>query len=147
MKTTEKRFQLKKKDQMYLKRFVKTGQHTAKEIERGYVLLALHNGKKQNEISEFYMVGRKSTWRLKNKYKEQGLEKALKDDPRPGQPVKYQEKEESEIIALACTEVPEGRARWTLGLLQEKLQMIEGMSSINRETIRLTLKKRNVSLG
>ena len=147
MKTTNKKFQLKKKEQMYLKRFVKTGQHNAKEIERGYVLLALHNGKKQKEISEFYMVGRKSTWRLKNKYEKQGLENALKDDPRSGQPAKYKEKEESEIVALACTNVPEGRARWTLELLQKKLQMIDGMNSINRETIRLTLKKRNVSLG
>ena len=141
------KIRLKNKDKIYLEKFVKTGQRSAKEIERGYVLLALHDGKQHQDIMDFYRVGRTSIWRLKNKFDEQGLEKALKDEPRSGQPIKYKDKEESEIVALACTESPEGRARWTLNLLQEKLQKIKGMNTINRETIRLTLKKRNVSLG
>jgi len=141
------KIRLKKKDKIYLEKFVKTGHRSAKEIERGYVLLALHNGKQQQDIIDFYRICRTSIWRLKNKYDELGLEKALKDEPRSGQPIKYKDKEESEIVALACTESPEGRSRWTLSLLQEKLQKIKGMNTINRETIRLTLKKRNVSLG
>ena len=65
----------------------------------------------------------------------------------PGQPIKYKEKAKAEIVALACTKAPEGRARWTLELLEKTLKEREGMKTINRETIRLTLKKMNVSLG
>ena len=60
---------------------------------------------------------------------------------------KYDEKGEAEIVALACTKAPTGRARWTLKLMESELRNRNGMETINRETIRLTLKKRNVSLG
>jgi transposase len=138
---------LKKKEIKQLKLFVKKGVRNARELERGYVLLALHKKKKIEDIADFYMVSRTSVWRLKSKYETEGLDKALKDDPRSGQPQKYKDKEEAEIVALACTDAPEGRARWTLDLMKQKLQKQQGLQTINRETIRLTLKKNNVNLG
>ncbi len=143
----KKTFKLPVSDLSYLESFVKTGKKNAREIERGYILLALHKGKAQYDIMDFYNVGRTSIWRLKRKYEEAGLESALKDLPRSGQPSKYNDKEEAEIVALACTKAPEGRARWTLRLMERHLRKANGMRTINRETIRLTLKKRNVSLG
>ena len=140
-------FKLNTKDRNYLKRFIKLGKQSAKEIEHGYILLALENKKTCTEIMDFYFVGRSTIWRIKNKYVEYGLEVALKDAPRSGQPTKYNEQNEAEIIALACTNAPIGRSRWTLQLMENELQNRDGMETINRETIRLTLKKRNVSLG
>jgi putative transposase len=72
---------------------------------------------------------------------------AIKEEARPGQPIKYNERQKAEIVATACTKAPEGRSRWTLKLLEKELKKREGMGTINRETIRLTLKKTNVSLG
>jgi len=140
-------FKLKGNDRSYLVRLIKSGKQNANEIEHAYILLALEKKKSCAEIMDFYFVGRSTIWRIKNKYVESGLEAALKDAPRSGQPIKYKEKEEAEIVALACTKAPTGRARWTLKLMEADLKKREGMETINRETIRLTLKKRNVSLG
>lgn len=140
-------FKLKPKDKNYLKDFIKSGKQSAKEIERGYILLALDKKKSCSEITDFYFVGRTTIWRIKNKYVEYGLEAAIKDAPRSGQPIKQDEKGEAEIVALACTKAPTGRARWTLKLMGNELRNRSGMETINRETIRLTLKKRNVNLG
>jgi transposase len=142
-----KQFKLKLKDFEFLTNLTKTGKRNSKEFERAYILLALDKGKKYNEIEDFYNVSRITIWRVKNKYLETGVMDAIKDDPRPGQPLKYKDKENAEIIALACSKAPEGRSRWTIRLLEKSLKEQKGMETINRESIRLLLKKTNVSLG
>jgi putative transposase len=78
---------------------------------------------------------------------EEGVVGAIQDEPRSGQPIKYDEKIKADIIALACSKAPEGRSRWTLRLLENTLKIEHSLETINRETIRLILKKTNVSLG
>jgi len=138
---------LKDDEVKFLLTYTKTGNRNSKEIERSYVLLALHKGKKYSEIEDFYNVSRITIWRVKRKYEKLGLQEAIKDESRPGQPIKYKEKQKAEIVATACTKAPEGRVRWTLKLLEKELKKREGMETINRETIRLILKETNVSLG
>jgi len=142
-----KQFKLHTKDREFLESLTKTGKRNSKEFERAYILLALDKGKKHEEIEDFYNVSRITIWRVNNKYNKLGAQEAIKDELHPGQPIKYKEKAKAEIVALACTKAPEGRARWTLELLEKTLKEREGMKTINRETIRLTLKKMNVSLG
>jgi transposase len=125
----------------------KTGKHSSREFERAYVLLALDKGKKHDEISEFYNVSRITIWRVKNKFLKFGVAEAIKDDPRTGQPIKYDETDKAEIIAMACSQAPEGRSRWTIRLLEKALKEQKGTTTISRETIRLLLKKTNVNLG
>ena len=144
---TKLTLKLKSKEREFLNNLTKTGNRSSREFERAYALLALDKGKKHDEISEFYNVSRITIWRVKNKYFESGVEEAIKDEPRPGQPIKYNETDNAEIIAMACSKAPEGRSRWTIRLLEKKLKEKKGMESINRETIRLLLKKTNVSLG
>ncbi len=86
-------------------------------------------------------------FKFNSDWKNINTEKSLQEKERSGQPRKYGPKQEAEIIALACSDPPEGRARWSLELLTEKLSGHKGLGSINRETIRLMLKKTNVSLG
>lgn len=142
-----KQFQLKSKDREFLTNLTKTGNRNSKEFERAYILLALDKGKKNDEIEDFYAVSRITIWRVKNKYLEAGVMDAIKDEPRSGQPQKYKDKERAEIIALACSKAPDGRSRWTIRLLEKSLKEQKGMETINRESIRLLLKKTNVSLG
>ena len=134
-------------DRNYLSKFIRTGKKTGKELVRAYVLLALDKGERQGDISRYYHVGRSTIWRTKDGYLTGGLDLALNDRDRPGAPVKYDERAEAEIIALACSQCPEGRARWTVRLLTRHAKKIAGMEGINRESVRLVLKKTGSSLG
>lgn len=142
-----KTFKLKAKDREFLTNLTKTGSRNSREFERAYILLALDKGKKHDEIQDFYNVSRITIWRIKRNYMEEGVVGAIQDEPRSGQPIKYDEKIKADIIALACSKAPEGRSRWTLRLLENTLKIEHSLETINRETIRLILKKTNVSLG
>jgi len=143
----EKTFSLKNKDRLLLKKLTKTGKRNSREFEHAYILLSLDKGKRQKEIEDFYEVSRITIWRIKKNYVQRGIQAALRDEDRPGQPVKYKEKEVAEVVATACSKAPKGHARWTLRLLESTLKQKEGLETINRETIRLILKKTKVSLG
>lgn len=142
---TKRIFKLKTRDREFLINLTKTGTHNSRELARAYVLLALDKAKKYEEITEFYNVSRITIWRVKARYLESGAEEAIKDEPRTGQPKKYDETDKAEIIAMACSQAPEGRSRWTIRLLEKTLNQ-KGLM-INRESIRLLLKKTNVNLG
>ena len=144
---SRKAFKLKVKDHEFLTNLTKTGSRNSREFERAYILLALDKGKKHEDIEDFYNVSRITIWRVKNKYLKSGVQDAIRDESRPGQPLKYKDKEKANIIALACSNAPEGRSRWTIRLLEKSLKQQKGMETINRESIRLLLKKTNVSLG
>ena len=134
-------------DYRLLQTFIKQGKRTRKELERAYILLALHRHKSYKEIEDYYYVNRTTIWRTGKAYQEGGMENALYDKARSGQPKKYLEKQEAEIVALACSKSPSGTKRWTIRLLTAHLKKQKGFETINRETVRLTLKKTKVSLG
>ena len=92
-------------------------------------------------IQKLLSVGRSTVWRVKNNYLNKGIDYALTERERPGQPPKYNKKHKAEIIAYACTIPPKGRKRWSIRLLAEELQKKKSFRTINRETIRLVLKK------
>ena len=144
---TEMTFKLKLKDREFLTNLTKTGNRNSREFERAYILLALDKGKKPVEITDFYNVSRITVWRVKRNYLTGGVNRAIQDDQRSGQPIKYDDKVKADIIALACSQAPEGRSRWTIRLMEKTLRLEYGLETINRETIRLLLKKTNVSLG
>jgi putative transposase len=139
--------QLTSQELEYLKRFTSSGTQNVREVNRAYMLLWLHKGMKMADIEEFLGVDRTAIWRTKKKYQLKGVEYAIKDLERPGQPVKYKSRQHAEIIALACSDPPQGRERWTLELLTNESQKIQGLETISRESIRLVLKKTNVNLG
>lgn len=118
-----------------------------REYNRINILLLLNKGKKDSEIVDFLGVERTTVWRVRKRYVLEGLPNALEEKVRSGQPRKYGLKQEAEVIALACSSAPAGRSRWSLELLTEKLRQRKGLGSINRETIRLILKKTSVNLG
>jgi transposase len=145
MKSLE--IQLKEDEVKFLKAFIKKGNKKAREILRANILLVANKGEKDTRIAEILSTHRQTVWRIKKRYIEEGLKSALKDKPRSGQPKKYEIKHETEIAAIACTAPPEGRKKWTLELLQEELRTREGFETINRESIRLILKKQHKALA
>jgi len=78
---------LKKKEIKYLNTFVSKGSKKARALTRARVLLLSNKGKKDAEIQESLAVGRSTIWRVKNNYLNKGIEYALTERDRPGQPV------------------------------------------------------------
>lgn len=132
-----------------LMKFIKSGKKTGKELERAYILIALNRQMGYQEIADYYYVNRSTIWRTARNYQQKGLKYALEDKQRPGQPKKYTPRQEAEVIAMACSDSPKGRKRWTIRLLTEHLQKKKGLGfeTLNRETVRLILKKTNINLG
>ena len=141
------KIKLKKREIDYLNTFVKKGKARARTLTRARILLLIDKRKKDLEIQDLLSVGRSTIWRVRNNYHNHGLEYALTERDRSGQPVKYNQKKKIEIIAKACTTPPEGRKRWTVRLLTQEMSKQNGFKTINRETIRLTLKKVAPNLG
>ncbi|RZB31398.1 MAG: hypothetical protein AEth_00728 [Candidatus Argoarchaeum ethanivorans] len=141
------KIKLTEKEVEYLNDFVKMGRKSARELTRAHILLLVNDGKKEMEIKDTLRISRATVSNTKKKYREESLQNALAEKPRSGQPKKYTEKHEAEVIAQACTESPDGRKRWTLTLLTEEMRKKDGFETINKESIRLILKKAKLNLG
>jgi len=130
-------FKLQEKEKNSLKSFVRK----SKEEIRAHVLLLLDKGYKNVEIAKILDISHNTVGNIKKRYLEGGCPNALYDKPRSGQPKKYGIEEETEIIALACTDPPEGYKRWTIRLLAETLNSKKGFESITHQTVLNILKK------
>ena len=85
---------------------------------------------------------------VRKAFAEGGLEKALnRKKPDRQYAHRLDGSAEAHLMALACSEAPEGYDRWTLRLLQERFVRLEIVESVSYETIRTTLKKKKLSLG
>ena len=93
---------LTKKELLYLDAQKQSGNHSVRKYNRMNILLLLHKGKRTSEIEDFLSVDRITIWRTKNRYIEQGIERALAEEERPGQPKKYNTSHEAALAALAC---------------------------------------------
>lgn len=142
-----RKLSLQKTELSFLARFTRTGKKSARALKRANILLLLHQGKTGDEIAKLQHVNRDTAYNVKRRYLNGGLEQALDEKPRSGQPKKYDEHKHAEIIALACTDPPIGRKRWSVRLLVETLSNKKGFETVNRETIRLVLKKATLNHG
>ena len=141
------KIKLEIKERKFLKDFLKKGTKKARAIARANVLLLADEGWETDTISKMVNVHRQRVWRIKKRYLKEGINSALEEKPRSGQPRKYKEKHNAEIIATACTKAPKGRKRWTIRLLTKTLKRKKGFQTLNRESVRLVLKKTKQSLG
>jgi hypothetical protein len=100
-------------------------------------------------IAEALEVNVRTVERLRERFVEQSLDAALgrKKQDRPSRERTLDGKAEARLIALACSEPPRGRVRWTLRLLADKLVELEIVDTVSTETIRRALKKTNSSHG
>ncbi len=138
---------LTKNQREFLIQFVKKGTAKARAIARANVLLLADEGENDKIITTATKVHRQGIWRTKKRFLKVGLPQALEENPRSGQPKKYDEIDEAEIIAVACTKAPYGRDRWSIRLLTDELKKKKQFEEINRESVRLILKKTGQDLG
>ncbi len=111
--------QLSKEDRQYLETLTSTGELSVKVYRRAIALLELDREKTYTAVAETIhsTISTVSGWAAQ--YREEGLT-ALYDKPRSGRPVEIDGPQRAKVTALACSEPPEGYARWSLRLLADK---------------------------
>jgi transposase len=139
--------ELSETDREELKQLTKKGKTSARKLTRARILLLVDEGRGEGEISQVLGTSGNTIWRTKNRYNEGGLEGALNDEPRPGAPPKLDGKQEAFLVALACSDPPDGREIWTMQLLADRLVELNVVDSISDETVRTTLKKTTLNPG
>ena len=101
-----------------------------------------------SRIAEAFEVGESTVHRLRERLVQEGLEAAVSRKPHSQtKPRKLDGAQEARLVAIACSAPPQGRARWTLSLLADRLVELQVVDSIGRETVRETLKKTTSSRG
>lgn len=123
------------------------GQVRARQMKRAQILLKAATGLTDAEIVAALDVSRPCVERIRKRFVEGGLPRALNEDPRPGQKRKRDGRQEARLIAEACSTAPCGHARWTLQLLAERVVVLGLADRISRETVRRLLKKTSLSQG
>ncbi len=106
---------------------------------RAQILLASDRGISDTAISQTLPCGTSTIYRVKKRLVEEGLGAALSEMPRKGGRRKLTSKEEATLVALACSEPPQGRGRWTLQLLADHVVQLIEQESISKETVRRRL--------
>jgi putative transposase len=121
--------------------FTKKGRVPARKLTRVHMLLQAEAGMADHAIAAALHIGRATVERTRKRCVEEGVEAALSERPRPGSRPKLDGKQAALVVALACSTPPEGRRRWTMQLLADKLVALRVIDTISDETVRRTLKK------
>jgi transposase len=144
---------LTQEERRMLQEMLSRGKAAARKLTHARILLkadALPDGPGWNDeaIADGLEVGRATVERVRKEFVEEGLEAALeRRKPRRLYQRKLDGDGEAHLVALACQKPPEGRSRWTLQLLADRMVQLEYVDEISYQTVRRTLKKTNSSLG
>jgi len=128
-----------------LEELTKRGEASGTKMKRALALLALDQGQTFTAVAQTLQVTKQSVSNWAKKYRQSGLA-LLKDKPRPGRPKTISQIDAAKITALACSDPPEGYARWTLRLLADKAVELQYVEAISYSEVNRMLKKMNLSL-
>ena len=125
---------------------ISKGRHKSRDIKRAQVLLKSSQGMKDEEIVIAVGLSSRTVERVRQRFTEKGggLERAVYDLPRSGQPAKLDDVKETKLVAIACSDAPEGRDRWTLELLQKRLIGDKVVTTISLNAIHQHLTNRGI---
>lgn len=133
---------LNEQEHSYLISLTTSGELKARKYKRVMTLLWLHQGKTLAEVSRLLDYTYPSVIALKKNFLERALE-CLEEKPRSGRPISFSGAERAKITALACSDTPAGRAKWSLRLLSDKAVELELVESISHTQVKNILKKMN----
>jgi len=123
------------------------GKSSARRITRARILLKADQRLSDEQIARDLAIGSATVGRVRQRFVEEGLENDLNERPRAPKRPKLTAKQEAHVIAVACSKAPDGRARWTLRLLADKIVELGFCESYSHEQVRRLLKKRSSSPG
>ena len=136
-----------------LLKLINKGKGAARELGHARILLKADESEtgaslRDEEISEHLQVSVSTIERVRKRFVEEGLERALRHKrPYRTRFKKLDGEVEAQLVTLACAEPPTGRERWTMQMLADKLVELEMVENISDETVRLALKKMNLNPG
>ena len=119
----------------------RAGKISARKMKRAQILLKADENWKDKDIIAALNTSRSTVERIRKRYVEGGLEKALNEEPRPGAKRKLDGRAEAYLIALACSDPPDDSDHWALRLLADELIELGMVESISHEAVRQYLKK------
>lgn len=134
-------------EQETLIELTKKGRPGARKVKRANILLLANQGKTDEEVASLLHTSRNTVIRTRRKFVNGGLAFALTERSRAGRFPKIDDKVETILTSLAQSQPPDGRKRWTLQLLADRLVTLTHLDSLSYEAVRLVLKKTTSSPG
>jgi transposase len=151
MRTPTHKIHLSAEERSFLENMIRTGKESARTIARARILLlsdrSLGHKRKDAEVAQAVMVHKQTVLNIRQRFAKEGTESALYERPRPGQAPKITGEVEAMLTALACSNPPEGNAKWTLKLLADKLVELELVDSISTVAVHKHIKKCSKTLA
>ena len=149
--TTKYHVYLTTENRQELEGLIRSGESSARTQTRARILLLTDENQKKKkgaeEIASVLMCSLPTITNIRKKFVEGGVENALYDKARPGAIPKITGEVEAQLTLLACSAPPEGRARWTLQLLADRLVELKLVDSLSDVAVMHRLKKMNLNLG
>ncbi len=130
-----------------LQGLTRKGTASVRLVRRAQTLLLAAEQRRDEEIAQALHIGVSTIERTRRRFVAEGLEASLRERPRPGARPKLGPKQQAFVVALACTKPPEGRQRWTLQLLADRVVELRIVPDISDEAIRRLLKRTGSSRG
>ena len=138
---------LSEEDRSQLERLIRSGQRSARVINRARILLKTDEGWSASQVAAALDTSQRTVFRTKRRYAEEGLDGVLHDHPQANRYRKLDDRGEAHLIALAISDAPEGHDHWTLRLLADQVVELGLVPSLSHETVRLQLKKHPQALA
>ena len=135
---------LSKAEERELAELLRAGVQAVRVVKRAQSLRLLAAGQTASEVGKNVGLSAKGVRDIGFRYREKGLEEALYDRPGSGHPVRIQAAEKQRIIAMVCSDPPEGQARWTVRLITQEAVKRKLVSQIGRESVRLLLQSHDL---
>ena len=147
LRTQTYRVNLSQDQRGHLLDIARRGKSSARKVKRSLILCKADEGLTDEQVSEALLVSPSTVYRVRRRFVEEGMESALNERARPGQRRKLDGKQEAHLVAVACSQAPEGHTHWTLQLLADKVVQLEFSDAVSLETVRQILKKTNSNHG
>jgi putative transposase len=133
------RIEVTRKDQKELRRLLSGGVQQVRVVLRAVALLQIGKGVSAPRVAGVVPLTPQAIRKVGHRYQEGGLERALYEKQRPGAAALLEDSQKQRIIAMVCSDPPEGLARWTVRLVAEEAVKRRLVPRVGRETIRILL--------
>ena|SRR5579863_7540062 len=139
---------LSRAERSELEELIQSQAPRSRVVKHAKILLESDRGTSAAKVADWVGVGHATVERTRQRYAEGGLEAALNDKERPGGVPKLSGKQQAFVIALACSEAPEGQERWSMQMLADKIVELGVVEQpVSHDTIGRVLKKATSSRG
>jgi putative transposase len=133
------RIEVTTKDQKALRKLLSSGVQQVRVVLRAVALLQLAKGVSAPRVAAVVPLTPQAIRKVGHRYQQGGLERALYEKERPGASALLEDSQRQRIIAMVCSDPPEGRARWTVRLVAEEAVKRRLVPRVGRETVRVLL--------